>query len=104
VDDNGNIVGVISAHDVRLVGSGGDLLEHLYVDYPTYKKLLSSKYKIPSHPVVVSSSATLSDVIETLIENKIHRVFIVDNGKDGSSVLGGVVSYCDVLENMLHHK
>jgi len=97
VDEDGQLVGVVSAHDVRVIGNSADLLEHLYSDYPTYRVYLQNNFQVPSAPITVSESDTLDKVITTLLENKIHRVFIVDNYKKPI----GVISFGDVLEKML---
>jgi len=81
---------------VRAVGVSIQVLDTLYHHYDKYREFLLQNFKVPSTPIIVSPSDTLDHVVSTLISNKIHRVFIVQEGK-----LSGVISFGDVLEKML---
>jgi len=96
VDDQGKLVGVVSAHDVRTVGASIQFLDSLYHSFDKYRECLQLSFKVPSTPITVSPSDTMDHVISTMIDNNVHRVFIVQEEK-----LSGVISFGDVLEKML---
>jgi CBS domain-containing protein len=93
VDENGKIVETLSASDVR--GMSSEKLEILLLPTPQYKKSLLGK-SLP--PVCVGMTETMHDATRKLVENKLHRVWVVDDGNHPVSV----ISLTDLLEAVYH--
>lgn len=93
VDDHGALVGNISAGDLRNVDYNdlGGLREDLHSQIRSFKNLVSSPTTLSTlahfDPVIITLHSTLEDVIDLLLKNKIHRVFIVDEQKKPTHVV-----------------
>jgi len=94
VDDQNQLVGCISAHDIRAVTSSGELLEHLYQPYEPYREIMFT-LKVPTkaHVVKATAETTLEGVVTTLLNEKVHRVFLTDKMEHPT----GIISLADVL-------
>jgi len=97
VDASGKIVGNVSATDIRVMEASADAIDALYLKYDDFRKKMET-YNIPSAPVTVTSKTTLGDVVSLLVKNKIHRVYVVDNG-----ALKSVVSMMDIIRTVANH-
>jgi len=93
VNPEGKLVGDVGAHDIRLVNPGSSaFVENMIMKL----KLFLSKAEGKAAPVVVYPSTTLDQVITQLEENKVHRVFITEDGKPT-----GIISLGDVIKCLL---
>jgi len=94
VNDQNKLVGCVTAHDIRAITSTGELLEHLYETYSKYRDIMQT-LKVPTKPQIIraNSSTTLEGVVNTIVKEKVHRVFLTDNNDQVS----GVISLSDVL-------
>lgn len=110
VDDNGQLVGVVSSLDLlRAASEARDTpdadpryLEEL-VEYAARAWTLSADEKalgeqtvseVMSEEVVkVAAAASIAEVARTLRENRIHRVLVVEEGE-----ICGIISSFDLLE------
>jgi len=94
VGNNGDLVGCFSASDLRLF----PLREwtHLFLGVENFLRV---RHPASLRPVIVGETSTFSEVLELMVKNKVHRVFVVDDAKKPV----GVVSTTDVTRwlNML---
>lgn len=108
VDDNENLVGVISKTDLVTHGLekelsallGKKMNKSAYVDLPDLDNMLGPD---PGHetvgdimtvPVITESpNSTLKELVKTLLENKIHRIVISEDNK-----IKGIVTTMDILK------
>jgi len=97
VNEEGKLVGQVSAHNIRSMKASGEMMDYLYKPYTEYKLILAKKFQVPLSPITVSSSTPLKEVVDTLLSNKIHRVFVVDDNQ-----LTGVISFSDIIKTVLH--
>jgi len=95
VDEKEKLIGCISAHDIRAITGSGELLEHLYQPYDAYKKLMETlKVATKAQIIKASADATLGEVVETMVKEKVHRVFITDEANNAT----GVITLGDILK------
>jgi len=94
VDDNGQLQGQISISDIRNITTSGEMLPRLYETYHPYRKILVEKYNAPPKMITVPTGVTLSQVIDTIVTNSLHRVFVVD--KDNHLI--SVITLTDLLK------
>jgi len=98
VDDSGVLVGVLSGTDLRIIGPHASTLSLLF--RPVKEMLDQTRELNPelAVPVVqVTPADTLGICIEKMEDNKVHRVFVVDEEKKPVCVL----SMKDVLAEFL---
>jgi len=102
VDDDGKIVGNISASDMKTIGYDGALLSRLFYPASEFLKLISSHGHVPSPgnphppapaPVVATRDTSFRAIIGTLVNSRIHRVYVVDEAQRPI----GVVGYTEML-------
>jgi len=91
VDDDSHFVGQISSTDIRCISTSGDKLNHLYDNYSDYH-IIMEKYNPPINPITVNGKSNLMSVIETMLTNKIHRVYVVED-----YLLQRVITFTDIL-------
>eukprot|EP01128_Nolandella_sp_AFSM9_P010513 TRINITY_DN7284_c0_g1_i1.p1 TRINITY_DN7284_c0_g1~~TRINITY_DN7284_c0_g1_i1.p1 ORF type:complete len:342 (-),score=96.19 TRINITY_DN7284_c0_g1_i1:84-1067(-) len=91
VDEAKKVVGTISAYDIKTIDADTEAIENLFLDYKGYTKALSDEVKLP--PVTLKGDATVEKLLETLLQNHIHHVFVVDD----DDKLISVVSMTDLL-------
>jgi len=95
IDDKSHLVGQVSSSDIKCISNTGELLNHLYDSFYKYKKVMTEKYNVPPQPIVVYQDTPFSAVVDTIVSNRIHRVFIVEGEE---RLLVGVISLTDVLK------
>lgn len=66
-------------------------------------KYISAKRNDPEHtPISCKWTDTLHTVIEKIVQNKVHRVFLVEEQEVGNGVKAiGVISLCDIISVFL---
>jgi len=87
VNDEGKLVSNISASDLRNTKmKPGQIIHELYQPLKQFLHIRSSTKEqimmgdLPKHdPVFVTREATMLDVMELVVTNKVHRVYVVDN-------------------------
>jgi len=94
VDSENKLVGCLSATDIRGISHHGDLLEHILLDYHKYRETMADlKIPIKTDIIKATANATLQSVIDTVISERVHRVFITEGNH-----LTGVISLTDILK------
>jgi len=96
INEKNQLVGQISSSDIKSISHSGEMLPRLYETYPTYKKILVNKYNVTEKTITVPSNSKLSIVLETIVNNRLHRVFIVGNDNHAE----GVITLTDLLKLM----
>jgi len=94
IDDDGHLQGQISISDIKGITTSGEMLPRLYETYHPYRKILVEKYNAPEKTITAPSGSLLSDILETIISNRLHRIFIVTQDQ----CVDSVISLCDVLK------
>jgi len=95
LSDTGALQGALSVRDLKAAAPDATLFWRLYQPTGTFIGKLNSEYgdKRPKHPQYCTADDTIGVALTRLVENKIHRVFIVD---DRSQPIG-VFSIKDLL-------
>lgn len=88
------LIGCVSASDIKGIKGSGELLDTIFQSYDGYRTSMS-KADIPTkaHVIKTTAQTTLQEVVDLLLKEKIHRVFITD--KDDH--VTGVISFADIL-------
>jgi len=102
VNDEGKLVSNISASDLRNTKmKPGQIIHELYQPLKQFLHIRSSTKEqimmgdLPKHdPIFVTAEATMQEVMERVITNKIHRVYVVDSNNKPT----GVISLCDIMK------
>ena len=92
VMERGEVVGIISDRDVRSYLPETSLSREESA-LERRNKELTLRSVMQSQPFTIDPSAELDEVIDTLLENKVGAVLVVDTG----GTLRGIVSYEDIL-------
>lgn len=101
--ETSKIMGVISATDIRWIYSITGLNDMLYVQAGEFVRFIQPRNENVVSPVVsVTLTDTVGIAISKVVDNKIHRVFVVRSHDDPrhailSNVLVGVLSLKDLL-------
>jgi CBS domain-containing protein len=99
VDKEGKLVGNISLRDLKAMSTDARLFWRLFQTVHNF--LLKIRHEDsgdrPRTIVTVKPTDTLETVIKKLAENRIHRVFIVDESKKPQ----GVISLKDILKEII---
>jgi len=96
VDDDGKLVDVLSVSDLRLIGHDLTKLERVTRTVEEFSSFKTTKVA----PVVVYACDTVAYVTQRLLENKIHRLYVVD----GENKPIGVVTLGDFLHLFVEQK
>eukprot|EP01132_Coremiostelium_polycephalum_P012289 gene12289-15025_t len=88
IQENGTLVGNISARDIKKLGKNGEQFHRLFSPVKEF---------VDTDPIVCTEEDTLEDVIELLVTKNIHRVYIVDI--DFNTV--GVITLRDIIGELL---
>eukprot|EP01133_Synstelium_polycarpum_P018035 gene18035-21529_t len=99
-DEQNRLVGVISDHDLNLIKSQGQYLNLLYQPITEYLSAIKKLTNCPRNVVTCKKSDTFKDVVQKVAENKIHRIFVVND----ENKLLGVISLLDILEFIVKSK
>jgi len=100
VDEHGKLIGNISVKDLKAIDTDGKWFSRLFFPASKYIEELQKDFphhKRPFHAITVHGSDTIETTLHKLVENKIHRVYIVDEHHKPV----GVVSLRDVLKEII---
>jgi len=93
--EDGKLVGVLSASDIRHVGYAENMFERFNNTVKEFASLVHSlRPEIPA-VVVITPSATLIEIADMFLKYKVHRIFIVNSKEDMKPI--GVISLHDFL-------
>jgi len=91
VNDTNELVGNVSASDIKVTGA---FCDGSFQKLNTPIKDILGETMAKKKPIFVVPSATISEVITIMSKEKIHRIFVV---KERSNELIGVISLIDLL-------
>lgn len=95
VDNNGQLIGNLSASDLRgITVSEFEFLADPVMDFLAMRKSKPSHVNAEISVISCSVQDTLEDVMKLLVTNKVHRVYIVDE----KQLPVGVVTLTDILK------
>jgi len=100
VDDADKLVGTLSVTDVKALYSDGQMFWRLFQTVGHFLDKLKKDYNEKHNRTRIQTckkDTTLKDVIFKLVDNKLHRLFIVD---DDTKVIG-IISLKDVLQEII---
>jgi len=99
VDESGALRGALSVRDLKAVAPDAALFWRLYQPTGTFLGKLNREFSDsrPSRPQYCTTDDTIETALTILVENKIHRVFIVDDLKKPI----GVFSLKDLLSELI---
>ncbi|GAB5366281.1 hypothetical protein AAMO2058_001130600 [Amorphochlora amoebiformis] len=90
VDSNGKVVGTLSQSDLR--GLNSENLHELVLPLNEFCKRASARDARPTATVSVTPQTTLQEAICKVVDNKVHRAWIMDHER-----VVGVVSLTDII-------
>ncbi len=92
-EDNGQLIGNISASDLKVVGLTGELFGRMLLSCRQYLTLIPSNPNF-TYPISVNPSTTVEELIKKFDIAHVHRIYVVDN----QQMPVGIVSVYDVLK------
>jgi len=92
VDNHGRLTGTISAHDLKQITSTARWIGALFKNLASF-----ILFKKASLPISVTTKTTLGRVIDILVEEHIHHVYVCDD----KLVPIGVIALTDVIHELL---
>jgi CBS domain-containing protein len=101
VDDDGVLVDSLSMRDLKGVRPSADAYDRLYKTVREFKDLVRKEKhgsSIPSLPQYVTQDATLEQCVTLLDQQRIHRLFVVDNLSSRRPI--HVMTQTDVLRHV----
>ncbi|EGG17329.1 hypothetical protein DFA_08324 [Cavenderia fasciculata] len=97
VDSHQKLKGVISDHDLVLIKSSGQYLNLLYQPINSYLQVIKTLATCPKQLITCKKTDTFKEVLLKVAENKVHRIFVVDD----HNTLCGVIGLNDLLEQIV---
>jgi 5'-AMP-activated protein kinase regulatory gamma subunit len=99
VNEEGKLTGNISNRDLKGIATDGSMFWRMFSKVHNFwdKVRRESEQEHPRGVVALKSTNTLKDVITKLTENKVHRLYIVDDDRKPI----GVVSLRDILYEII---
>jgi 5'-AMP-activated protein kinase regulatory gamma subunit len=98
VDAEGEIIGVISARDLKTVAVQKELVKRLYMSAQEFLKTKEREFAGPRTVICCKVTDTFEGILNKLHQSRIHRVFIVNDFYHPI----GVVAFTDVLRLLLN--
>jgi len=101
LDDNGILVDQISMRDLKAMAPDGKLFWRLYKPVSDYlnnvKRSRTDPHSLerPNHIITVTPNDTLETVMGLIVNNRIHRVWVVDSVSHQKPI--GVISLRDIM-------
>jgi len=94
VNDQNQIIGQISSSDIQNISKTGEMVQRLYETYAPYRKILVEKYQAPEKLITVLSGTQFSELLDVIVKNRLHRIFVVGE----NNILESVISLTDLLK------
>jgi len=101
VDREGELVGNISCRDIRCIGHHATLSLRLGSSVAKFREFMQVEFQAPKTVVTATMKNTLKEVIESLVVEGLHRLWIVDTATSKKPI--GVLSLRDVLLLILYN-
>jgi len=98
LNEKHEIVGNISATDLRVINSTGGFSATLFLPAYYFTRLCREPNSPTAEPIVATSATTLAEVIKNLVTHKIHQIYVT---KGSSNEVSGVVDLRSILQ-VLH--
>jgi len=92
VNEKDEIVGNISASDLKVIGYDKKLFTKLFLTVEKYLELIPQNDSIPG-PICVNPSTTFEELLTKIVQTRVHRVYVV--GLDAKLI--GVISLTDII-------
>lgn len=100
VDESGRLTDVLTLKDLKAISTDGQMFWRLYQTVEVFlKKVREESPNKPKQPIHCLPDQTFEQVIRTISNNRIHRVFIVDSPDTMKPI--GIISMKDVLKEIL---
>jgi len=99
VVDEGQLVGNISASDIKNIGAGAELLSRVFLPADEFLKLAPKVTQAVSGPYCVRPDAKFEAVVTQIVLTKSHRIYVINEFEK----LIGVISLGDVLQMVVQH-
>lgn len=93
VNAEGRLVGNVSASDLKAIGYDGKLLARLFVPVSEFVKETRPE---GVGAITVAPRTSFGQVLDKLVSNHIHRVYVVDESQGGKPI--GVISLLEILK------
>eukprot|EP01080_Neovahlkampfia_damariscottae_P012638 gene12638-6542_t len=89
VNNKHEITGVLTLKDLKIIANDDKLFQKLYLNVTNFIKELEKKdKKRPRSPVVCDGKTTLEEVVKTLCDKHVHRLFITNEENKPIGVVG----------------
>jgi len=99
VDDNGELVGNISAADVKFLKDFNyAALLQTCGEFVAHNLSTAGKNRPLATLVSVDKGSTLADTVKLLAENRLHRVYIVDSSSSKPKFPHGILTLTDIAQ------
>lgn len=103
--DDGEVIGMVSKHDLEGVASFVEIFDLGREAYENYlnlplAKVLKKRFLVARDVVVVDANDSLQSAVQLLIDNKFHSLPVIDGSRDN---LVGILSYIDALRALSSH-
>jgi len=95
VDSYGNLVGNISASDIKVIGIDAHLIQKLYRPISQVIGITQNKLK----PITISPSTLIEEIFRVFKQEKVHRIYIEEDRGE----LEGVISLSDILSKLIEY-
>jgi len=99
VNNDGIAVGNISVRDLRAIKHNASFLQLLHLPLSEYLEASRKQFAVPQSLVKCYLEDSFRSVMERIVENKVHRCYVVDK----NNKLLGVVTMWDLLNTMQHY-
>jgi len=100
VGQTGHLINHMSIRDLKLIGAEADMFWRLYDSVLDFTQFIdgedSRKNKRTRNVAYVTPDATIASALHMLVQNRFHRVYIVDNDNNRQPI--GVCSLSDLIK------
>lgn len=102
INEFGSLVGNISTKDLKTIDLDGKWWSRLFESSKKFIEIMNELYpkNRPKEAVFVLPTDSLETAIRKVEENRIHRIYIVNNEKEKIPI--GVLSLGEILQQLVH--
>lgn len=102
VDSKGDLVEVMSSRDLKGINPDSLVFKSLWDDIATFKDQVRQSYPdVPASPVTVAPNDSFEHILKTMMQKRLHRVFVVAEESRGSRKVVDCVSLVDLVTFVL---